>query len=119
MIFSSLSPPCKSLSSFCSFYIFLTGCFLVNSIALKRFFYPVLKLASKLMFPSSSEQSSIENQIESLLKLLYSQKGLPLCKFVEKLCQEMESLAMNLNKHFIFHETEVLYCHLFYVNTSQ
>ncbi|KAJ6411643.1 hypothetical protein OIU84_008261, partial [Salix udensis] len=86
---------------------FLADVIIFYRIALKRFFYPVLKLASKHMFPSSSEQSSIENQIESLHKLLYSQKGLPLCKFVEKLCQEMESLAMNLNKHFIFHETEV------------
>ncbi|KAG5230054.1 hypothetical protein OIU76_022103 [Salix suchowensis] len=86
---------------------FLADVIIFYRIALKRFFYPVLKLASKHMFPSSNEQSSIENHIESLHKLLYSQKGLPLCKFVEKLCQEMESLAMNLNKHFIFHETEV------------
>ncbi|KAF9667784.1 hypothetical protein SADUNF_Sadunf15G0059500 [Salix dunnii] len=86
---------------------FLADVIIFYRIALKRFFYPVLKRASKHMFPSSSEQSSIENHIESLHKLLYSQKDLPLCKFVEKLCQEIESLAMNLNKHFSFHETEV------------
>lgn len=86
---------------------FLADVIIFYSIALKRFFYPVLKLANKHMFPSSSEQSSIENHIESLHKLLYCQKGLPSCKFVEKLCQEMKSLAMDLTKQFNFCETEV------------
>ncbi|KAJ6970371.1 zinc finger protein BRUTUS-like [Populus alba x Populus x berolinensis] len=86
---------------------FLADVIIFYSIALKRFFYPVLKLANKHMFPSSSEQSSIENHIESLHKLLYCQKGLPSCKFVEKLCQEMKSLAMDVTKQFNFYETEV------------
>jgi zinc finger-like protein len=71
------------------------------------------------MFPSSSEQSSIENHIESLHKLLYCQKGLPSCKFVEKLCQEMKSLAMDLTKQFIFYETKVLFCYLLFCHVAE
>ncbi|CAK7322900.1 unnamed protein product [Dovyalis caffra] len=86
---------------------FLADVIIFYSTALKMFFYPVLKHANKHLFPSSSEQSPIENHIESLQKLLYCQNGSPLCNFVEKLCQEMESLAMNLSKQFLFLETEV------------
>ncbi|EEF52103.1 zinc finger protein BRUTUS-like At1g18910 [Ricinus communis] len=87
---------------------FLADVIIFYSNALKKFFYPVLnELANKTC---SSEQFSIESRVESIHQLLQSkaENGFPFCKFVEKLCQELEFLAMDVSKKFSFQETEVL-----------
>lgn len=98
--------------SFSSIFVFLIELFLLNSNALKKFFYPVLnKLANNHLSMCSSDQFSIETHIESLHQFLQcnAKNGLGLSQFVEKLCYELESFVRDIGKQFYFQETEVLH----------
>jgi len=59
----------------------------------------------------SIEQFLGESNIEDIQQLLFynSESGTPLSKFVEKLCQKLESFVSGVNKQFAFQENEVLY----------
>ncbi|XP_021808362.1 zinc finger protein BRUTUS-like At1g18910 isoform X1 [Prunus avium] len=79
------------------------------SSALEKLFHPVLnELFNSCLYPSS-EQFPNEIHVEGLQRLLYCtpENGTPLCKFVEKLCWELESFVVGINKHFAFQETKV------------
>lgn len=58
---------------------------------------------------SSTERFPNENHIEGLQRLLYSgaKNDMPLSKFVEKLCCELESFIVEISKQFSFQESEV------------
>ncbi|WCJ35994.1 zinc finger protein-related [Euphorbia peplus] len=89
---------------------FLSDIIIFYSHALKKFVYPALKeSANDHVSTLPDEQLLIETPIEHLHQLLqhYAQNGLPLSKFAEKLCQEMESFAVDITKWLCFQETEV------------
>ncbi|XP_065876833.1 zinc finger protein BRUTUS-like At1g74770 [Euphorbia lathyris] len=87
---------------------FLSDIIIFYSHALKKFVYPELKENDHLStFPD--EQFLIETPIKHLHQLLQhdAQNDLPLAKFAEKICQELESFVMDISKWFYFQETEV------------
>ncbi|CAN6717852.1 unnamed protein product [Malus baccata var. baccata] len=80
------------------------------SSALEKLYHPVLnELFNGCLYPYS-EQFSNESHVEGLQRLLYyePQDGTPLSKFVEKLCWELESFLVGINKYFAFQETKVV-----------
>lgn len=83
--------------------------FLTCSNALGKLFYPVLNELVSGHLSSSSERFPNENHIEGLQRLLYSsaKNDMPLSKFVEKLCCEIESFVVEISKQFSFQESEV------------
>ncbi|RXH76061.1 hypothetical protein DVH24_001640 [Malus domestica] len=80
------------------------------SSALEKLYHPVLnELFNGCLYPYS-EQFPNESHVEGLQRLLYHepQDGTPLSKFVEKLCWELESFLVGINKYFAFQETKVV-----------
>ncbi|KAI4343821.1 hypothetical protein L6164_011127 [Bauhinia variegata] len=77
--------------------------------AQKTFFYPVLSKLCYSWLSKSTEQFLSESHIEDLQRLLsYSnESSMPLCKFIEKLCRELELFVIGVSKHLSFLETEV------------
>ena len=66
------------------------------------------QLANGCLSPSD-EQFPNGSYIEGLQLLLHHnvQKGIPLCKFLDKLCRELESFMLGVSKQFSFQETKV------------
>jgi len=81
------------------------------SNALKKFFHPVLSKYANVWLSKSIEKFLGESNIEDIQQLLFynSESGTSLSKFVEKLCQKLESFVSGVNKQFAFQENEVLY----------
>jgi zinc finger-like protein len=89
---------------------FLADVLSFYSNALKKFFYPVLNQLANGCLSPSDEQCSNGSHIEGLQLLLHhnAQNGMPLCKFLDKLCGELESFMLGVSKQFSFQETEVM-----------
>ncbi|KAK9278654.1 hypothetical protein L1049_028227 [Liquidambar formosana] len=88
---------------------FLVDILIFYSNALDKIFYPVLNKVSNGCQSLPYGQFPDESQIEGLQRSLNydAQNGIPLCKFVEKLCWELESFLKGIIKHLAFQETEV------------
>lgn len=86
---------------------------LVYSHALKKFVYPMLKEPVNSHRPNfPDEHFLLGTSIEHLHQLLQrnAQIGMPLDKYAEKLCHELESFLTNITKWFYLQEIEVKYC---------
>ncbi|KAL2321921.1 hypothetical protein Fmac_026300 [Flemingia macrophylla] len=88
---------------------FLADVLIFYSNAQKQFFHPVLNKHTYDWLSKSNEQFLGESNIEDIQKLLFynSESGIPLSKFVEKLCQKFESFVSGVKKQFAFQENEV------------
>ncbi|KAK7330413.1 hypothetical protein VNO77_24607 [Canavalia gladiata] len=88
---------------------FFADVLIFYSNAQKKFFHPVLNKLAYDWLSKSIEQFLGESHIEDIQQLLFynSQSGIPLCKFVEKLCRKLESFVSGVNKQFAFLEIEV------------
>ncbi|KAK4568395.1 hypothetical protein RGQ29_003971 [Quercus rubra] len=103
----------SSFSNLDSIVIRLT--FLVDvlsfySNAQEKFFYPMLNQLANGCLSPSDEQFPNGSYIEGLQLLLHHnvQNGIPLCKFLDKLCRELESFMLGVSKQFSFQETKVI-----------
>lgn len=88
---------------------FLADVLIFYSNALDKIFYPLLDLLSDGCLSPSYKRFPDESQIEGLQRLLHynAKNGIPLSKFVEKLCWELESFVMGIGDHLVFQEMEV------------
>ncbi|KAL5544275.1 hypothetical protein UlMin_008059 [Ulmus minor] len=88
---------------------FLADIITFYSNALEKLFNPVINEIVHGSVSSSNEGFPIGSQIEGLHMLLYhnERNDTNFCKFVEKLCWELESFVAEISKQFAFHEAEV------------
>ncbi|TKY55135.1 RING finger protein [Spatholobus suberectus] len=88
---------------------FFADVLIFYSNAQKKFFHPVLNKHAYDWLSKSIEQFLGESNIEDIQQLLFynSESGIPLSKFVEKLCLKLESFVLGVNKQFAFQENEV------------
>ncbi|XP_061358857.1 zinc finger protein BRUTUS-like At1g18910 [Gastrolobium bilobum] len=88
---------------------FFADVLIFYSNAQKKFFHPVLNKISNGWLSKSVEQFLGGSHIEDIQQLLFynSESGMPLSKFVEKLCRKLESFVSGVNKQFAFQEIEV------------
>ncbi|KAG2407693.1 Zinc finger protein [Vigna angularis] len=88
---------------------FFADVLIFYSNAQKKFFNPVLSKYAYGWLSKSIEQFLSESNIEDIQQLLFynSESGIPLTKFVEKLCRKLESFVSGVNKQFAFQENEV------------
>ncbi|CAJ1944002.1 unnamed protein product [Sphenostylis stenocarpa] len=86
---------------------FFADVLIFYSNAQKKFFHPVLSKYAYGWLSKSIEQFLGESNIEDIQHLLfYNSESEPLSKFVEKLCQKLESFVSGVNKQFAFQENE-------------
>ncbi|KAG4378761.1 hypothetical protein GLYMA_17G096900v4 [Glycine max] len=88
---------------------FFADVLIFYSDAQKKFFHPVLNKHAYGWLSKSIEQFLGESNIEDIQQLLFynSESGILLSKFIEKLCQTLESFVSGVNKQFAFQENEV------------
>ncbi|KAK7388996.1 hypothetical protein VNO78_23827 [Psophocarpus tetragonolobus] len=88
---------------------FFADVLIFYSNAQKKFFHPVLNKHAYGWLSKSIEQFLGESNIEDIQQLLFynSESEIHLSKFVEKLCQKLESFVSGVNKQFAFQENEV------------
>lgn len=79
------------------------------SNALEEIFYPAINEIAPGFVVPSYERFTHVCHVEGLQLLLhsYAQNEIPLAKFVEKLCRELESFVKGISKHLVYQETEV------------
>lgn len=101
----------QNLDSILTQLKFFADVFIFYSNAQKKFFHPILNKHVYDWLSKSIEQFLGESNIEDIQQLLFynSECGIPLSKFVEKLCQKLESFVSGVNKQFAFQENEVFY----------
>ncbi|XVF09170.1 hypothetical protein REPUB_Repub07fG0068500 [Reevesia pubescens] len=87
---------------------FLADVIIFYSNALE-FLYPVLVDVPNIQLSLPIQNLHIASHIEYLLYLLHynDQRGMPTNEFVEKLCQKLESFAMNVDKQFSLQEKKL------------
>ncbi|CAJ2664463.1 unnamed protein product [Trifolium pratense] len=88
---------------------FLADVLVFYNNALKKFLHPVLNKLYDDRFSKSTEHFLGQSHIEDIQQLLFynSENGMPLTKFVEKLCGKLESFVSAVNKQFSLQEIEV------------
>ncbi|XP_020226791.1 zinc finger protein BRUTUS-like At1g18910 isoform X2 [Cajanus cajan] len=88
---------------------FFADVLIFYSNAQKKFFHPVLNKHAYDWLSKSIDQFLGESNIEDIQQLLFynPESGIPLSKFVEKICQKLESFVSGVNKQFAFQENEV------------
>lgn len=88
---------------------FLADVVIFYGNALEEIFYPAINEIAPGFVVPSYERFTHVCHVEGLQLLLhsYAQNEIPLAKFVEKLCRELESFVKGISKHLVYQETEV------------